>query len=128
MPYVPAALLCAGSEGLKSAEIPKGSSWSAGIDKLREDSVDETGGIHLCSDTKDGVKKDRWVISVPGAPMDGIKAAVNRPEGFDPSENITLVEAINGYTVKGDEVNGDAGFIGSLDAGEIADFQLRDDL
>ena len=65
---------------------------------------------------------------VPGAPMDGIKAAVNRPEGFDPSENITLVEAINGYTVKGDEVNGDAGFIGSLDAGEIADFQLRDDL
>ena len=64
---------------------------------------------------------------VPGAPMDGIKAAVNRPDGFVQEENCTLHEALIGYTVKGAEVNGDAGLIGSLDAGELADFQLRDD-
>ena len=61
---------------------------------------------------------------VPGAPMDGIKAAVNRPEGFVPEENCTLSEAISCYTVKGAEVNGDAGRMGSLEAGELADLQL----
>jgi len=65
---------------------------------------------------------------VPGAPMDGIKAAVNRPEGFVVDENCTLSEAIIAYTVRGAEVNGDAEKIGSLEAGELADFQLRDDL
>jgi predicted amidohydrolase YtcJ len=65
---------------------------------------------------------------VPGAPMDGIKAAVNRPEGFDQEENCTMNEAIIAYTVRGAEVNGDAGKLGSIEAGELADFQLRDDL
>ncbi len=65
---------------------------------------------------------------VPGAPMDGIKAAVNRPEGFLGGENCTLPEAIIAYTVRGAEVNGDTGNMGSLEAGELADFQLRDDL
>jgi predicted amidohydrolase YtcJ len=60
--------------------------------------------------------------------MDGIKAAVSRPDGFDSAENISLNEAILGYTVRGAEVNGDAGLMGSLEAGELADFQLRGDL
>lgn len=65
---------------------------------------------------------------VPGDPMDGIRSAVNRPEGFVQNENCTTIEAINGYTVRGAEVNGDAGLLGSLEPGELADFQLRDDL
>jgi len=34
---------------------------------------------------------------VPGDPKDGIRAAVHRPEGFDPAENITLPEAFRAY-------------------------------
>lgn len=65
---------------------------------------------------------------VPGDPMDGIRSAVNRPEGFDPAENCTLNEAIIRYTKEGAEVNGDHGLLGSLEPGELADFQLRDDV
>lgn len=65
-----AFLLCNGSNGLKSAEIPRDASWAVGIEQLEKDSTDETGGIHVCSDTIDGAEHDRWVISVPGTPMD----------------------------------------------------------
>ncbi|MBI1334525.1 MAG: amidohydrolase family protein [Armatimonadetes bacterium] len=65
---------------------------------------------------------------VPGDPMDGIRTASSRLDGFDPAENCTLEEAILGYTVAGAEVNGDHGLMGSLEAGEVADFQLRDDM
>ena len=65
---------------------------------------------------------------VPGDPMDGIRTASNRPEGFDRGENCTLDEAILCYTKAGAEVNGDHALMGSLESGELADFQLRDDL
>ena len=75
---------------------------------------------------KVSLSSDRPIV--PGDPMDGIRTAVRRPDGFDDYENITLDEAILGYTVRGAEVNGDAGLMGSLKRGELADYQLRDDL
>ena len=75
---------------------------------------------------KVSLSSDRPIV--PGAPIDGIRSAVNRAEGFVQDENITLDEAINGYTVRGAEVNGDGGLMGSLKLGELADYQLRDDL
>lgn len=65
---------------------------------------------------------------VPGDPMDGIRTAVNRPAGFVTSENCTLEEAIDGYTVAGAQANGDHGLMGSLEPGELADFQFRNDI
>jgi predicted amidohydrolase YtcJ len=44
---------------------------------------------------------------VPGNPLDGIRTAINRPEGFDQSENISISEAIRAYTLAGYEVCGD---------------------
>ena len=75
---------------------------------------------------KVSLSSDRPIV--PGDPMDGIRAAINRPDGFDETENCTSDEAINGYTVWGAEVNGDQGKMGSLEPGELADFQLRDDV
>ncbi len=65
---------------------------------------------------------------VPGDPMDGIRTASNRPEGFVPEENCTFEEAVIGYSSAGAEVNGDKGKLGSLTLGELADYQLRDAL
>lgn len=64
------ALLCSGSNGLKAAEIPPESPWAIGIEQLYKDGPEETGAIHLCANAKDGAQHDRWVISVPGTPMD----------------------------------------------------------
>ncbi len=74
---------------------------------------------------KVSLSSDRPIV--PGDPMDGIQSAVTRPDGFVQDENITLDEAVLGYTVRGAEVNGDAGVIGSLKLGQLADFQLRDE-
>ena len=71
---------------------------------------------------KVSLSSDRPIV--PGNPMDGIRTAVRRPEGFVQDENITLDEAILGYTVRGAEVNGDSGLMGSLKRGELADYQL----
>lgn len=65
---------------------------------------------------------------VPGDPMDGIRTASSRPEGFVPEENCTFEEAVIGYTSAGAEVNGDKGQMGGLTVGELADFQLRESL
>ena len=78
------------------------------------------------SGLKVSLSSDRPIV--PGDPMDGIRTAVTRPGGFVQGENIELHEAINGYTVRGAEVNGDAGLMGSLKRGELADYQLRDSL
>jgi predicted amidohydrolase YtcJ len=59
---------------------------------------------------------------VPGDPRDGIRTASNRPEGFDPSENCTLEEAIRCYTIEGARVNGDDPAL--LESGSGAHFQL----
>jgi predicted amidohydrolase YtcJ len=60
---------------------------------------------------------------VPGDPLDGIRTAVHRPDGFDAGENVTLAEAVRAYTVAGAAVCGDE-TLGSLGAGEPADYQL----
>jgi len=64
---------------------------------------------------------------VPGDPWDGIDSAINRPDGFDPRENVTLGEAWRLYTSESARANGDAGLMGSLDVGDLADFQLYND-
>jgi predicted amidohydrolase YtcJ len=66
---------------------------------------------------------DRPIVS--GNPLDGIKVATSRPEGFDPSENITLVEAVHAYTAAGAEVVQDSDF-GALLPGQLAKFRLED--
>jgi predicted amidohydrolase YtcJ len=59
---------------------------------------------------------------VPGDPRHGMATAVNRPEGFDPTEACTMAEAIRAYTLEGGRVNGD--HMGALEPGQDADFQL----
>jgi hypothetical protein len=61
---------------------------------------------------------DRPIVA--GDPRDGIRAAVHRPEGFDPSENITWEEGIGLYTVEGSRANGDGTRYGSLEPGSKA--------
>ncbi|HSI74063.1 MAG TPA: amidohydrolase [Fimbriimonas sp.] len=62
---------------------------------------------------------------VPGDPLDGIETAVNRPEGFDPTEACTWEEAVRAYTVEGARANGDGAAMGALEPGMDADFQIR---
>jgi predicted amidohydrolase YtcJ len=62
---------------------------------------------------------------VDGDPVNGIRTAVCRPEGFDPSENVSEVEAIRAYTLEGARVNGDEGTMGDLMPGSLADWRLQ---
>lgn len=57
---------------------------------------------------------------VQGDPRDGIRIATNRPEGFEPGENLTFEEAIDAYTVEASKTNEDHGVMGSLEPGELA--------
>jgi predicted amidohydrolase YtcJ len=59
----------------------------------------------------------------PGNPLDGIDTATNRPEGFDPSENVSRKQAILGYTSVAARANGDEGLMGTLKPRELAEFQ-----
>lgn len=68
-----------------------------------------------------GLSSDRPIV--PGDPWDGIRVAASRPSGFDPSEAITLEEAVKMYTSGAASVN-DETELGSLAPGEWADFQL----
>lgn len=63
---------------------------------------------------------------VPGNPEHGLACAVQRPEGFSQSENISHSEAVVCFTERAAEINGDSGVYGTLNAGEVASFQLRD--
>lgn len=60
---------------------------------------------------------------VPGDPWDGIGSAVNRPEGFDPTENIDFATAVRLYTADSAEANGDSNSMGTFAPGAFADFQ-----
>lgn len=62
---------------------------------------------------------DRPIVA--GDPRDGIRTATNRPEGYDPAENVTEDEALHAYTDWAAAANGDAG-MGRLEAGDVADF------
>lgn len=68
---------------------------------------------------------DRPIVG--GDPNDGIRAAVDRPDGFDASENLTPLEAVLAYTVEGARVNGDIDSMGELLPGQFADFQIREE-
>lgn len=63
---------------------------------------------------------------VLGDPLIGIATAANRPEGFDPRENLTRQEAIAAYTELGATINGQEGWLGQLKPGYVADFCLFD--
>ena len=65
---------------------------------------------------------DRPVVA--GAPWDGIKTANDRPEGFDPNENVTLETAVNLYSRGGADANDDTGTMGVIKEGYLADFQV----
>lgn len=65
---------------------------------------------------------DRPIVG--GNPWDGILAAVMRPEGFDPSENISREAAVSAYTGMGAVANRDFDESASLLPGEWADFQV----
>ena len=67
---------------------------------------------------------DRPIVS--GDPWLGIEIALNRSGIFSESERVTLAEAIDAYTIRGAEVNGDSGQLGSLAVGEWADYQVLD--
>lgn len=67
------------------------------------------------------LSSDRPIVS--GDPWAGILAAENRPEGFDPTENILREEALMGTTVNAARANGDLD-MGHLDPGGLCDFQL----
>jgi predicted amidohydrolase YtcJ len=54
-------------------------------------------GIRLC------FSSDRPIVA--GDPRDGIEVAVNRPAGFDPSENISQAEAERLYTTAAAEIS-----------------------
>jgi predicted amidohydrolase YtcJ len=62
---------------------------------------------------------------VPGDPVDGIRTAVVRPEGFDPAEALSWGEAFAAYTAGGAAANGDAA-MGMLAPGAWADLALYD--
>lgn len=65
---------------------------------------------------------DRPIVA--GDPLDGIRAAVQRPDGFDQSENISEEEARLAYTVGASAATGDEAKWGALLPGQYADFRL----
>lgn len=65
-----------------------------------------------------GFSSDRPIV--PGDPRDGIAGAWNRPEGFDPAENIRLEEALTAATQGAAKVQGDAGEFGTFAPGARA--------
>lgn len=61
---------------------------------------------------------------VVGDPWVGIGAAVSRPEGFDPAEACTVGEGIDMYTHGGAVANYDGEWLGRIEPGYGADFQI----
>jgi predicted amidohydrolase YtcJ len=67
---------------------------------------------------------DRPIVA--GDPLDGIRTLVNRPEGYDASENISAEAAWMGYSQRAADANGDSNLMGGLLPGQFADFQVLD--
>lgn len=67
---------------------------------------------------------DRPIVA--GDPIDGIRIASNRPEGYDRGENLNLKEAIDAYTIAAARVTGDDGDYGFLEVGQFAQFHTRE--
>ena len=64
---------------------------------------------------------DRPIVT--GNPWLSISNAVNRPDGYDPAENVTWEEAITAYSKHGAHANGQPGEMGEFRLGALADFQ-----
>lgn len=69
---------------------------------------------------------DRPIVA--GDPWDGIRTAVNRPEGYASEESVTIEEALLAYTAWAADANGDAEHMGSLEAGQLADYQVLESI
>lgn len=63
---------------------------------------------------------DRPIVS--GDPWVGVQAAVQRPEGYSQDENVSWEQALDAYTRMGAVANNDAGVMGELKEGQLADF------
>ncbi len=61
---------------------------------------------------------------VLGDPWVGIQTAVDRPVGFDSSENIPMSQAVDLYTAGGAVANGDQQNGGRIESGLFADYHL----
>ena len=61
---------------------------------------------------------------VNGNPEDGMRYAVSRPVGFDPSEACTTDEAFRAYTETAAWINRDGDTMGQLKPGYLADYNL----
>ncbi|MFZ4508618.1 MAG: amidohydrolase [Fimbriimonas sp.] len=66
---------------------------------------------------------DRPIVA--GNPWDGIHAAENRPEGFDPAENCSRLEALLAATRGNAVANRDAD-MATLEPGSLADYMVLD--
>lgn len=60
----------------------------------------------------------------PGNPWDAIHIASHRPQGFDPSENISLQEALVAYTKSPAALHHEEDLFGKLKPGYFADLQI----
>ncbi|MBN9501643.1 MAG: hypothetical protein BGO01_15790 [Armatimonadetes bacterium 55-13] len=69
------------------------------------------------------LSSDRPIVA--GDPRDGVKMAHQRPEAFDSSENLTLEEAIDGYTTRAAEPTNDSALMGGLNPGQLAEFRVE---
>ncbi|MBN8691279.1 MAG: amidohydrolase family protein [Armatimonadetes bacterium] len=63
---------------------------------------------------------------VLGDPWIGIRTAANRPDGFDPSENLSVAEAFDCYTQRGRDADRCGDELGSLKLYQLADFVTYD--
>lgn len=68
---------------------------------------------------------DRPIVG--GDPLDGIKMAIDRPEGFDAAENVDFEDAIDAYTTRSAAAIADESEWGGLNPGQVAKFRLTDD-
>lgn len=67
---------------------------------------------------------DRPIVA--GDPRDGMSTITHRPPGYDPAENIDLIDAWLGYTSRASDANEDGDLMGSLKPGQLADYQILD--
>ncbi|MFY9235024.1 MAG: amidohydrolase family protein, partial [Fimbriimonadaceae bacterium] len=65
---------------------------------------------------------DRPIVG--GDPLEGIRAATSRPDGFDPAENVTREEALRAYTLEAARALREDG-IGELLPGQLCEFRLE---
>lgn len=64
---------------------------------------------------------------VPGDPLDAVRVVEQRPGEFEDSESLDRKQALEGYTKWGAVGNFDAGRMGTLGTGELADFAVYDE-